>query len=81
METTKTARKPKPLDIRALIGAMLAIIGLILTAMGLFADPELHKTGGINANLMAGLVLLVAGALFLFRARMSPLKLRETHLD
>ncbi|MEL4356825.1 MULTISPECIES: hypothetical protein [unclassified Luteococcus] len=81
MNTTPSTRTIKPLDIRALIGAMLAIIGLILTAMGLFADPELHKTGGINANLMAGLVLLVVGALFLVRAKMSPLKLRQKHVD
>ncbi|MEL4505805.1 LPXTG cell wall anchor domain-containing protein [Luteococcus sp. H138] len=81
MNTTPSTRTIKPLDIRALIGAMLAIIGLILTAMGLFADPELAKTGGVNANLIAGIVLLVSGGLFLLRARMTPLKLREVHVD
>ncbi|WP_420175009.1 hypothetical protein [Luteococcus sp. OSA5] len=76
-----TSRRPKPLDIRAIIGAMLTILGIILTAMGLLADPALGKTGGINANLIAGLVLLVGGVLFVLRSRMSPLKVRTPSGD
>ena len=48
-------------DIRNIIGALLTIYGVILTLMGLFADPETEKTGGSNANLVAGIVLLVTG--------------------
>ncbi|GAA1393325.1 LPXTG cell wall anchor domain-containing protein [Luteococcus peritonei] len=71
----------KPLDIRALIGSMLAIIGTIITLMGLFADPELAKTGGVNANLFAGLALLLGGLLFLLRCRQRPLAPRTRHQD
>ena len=42
-------------DIRNIIGALLTIYGVILTLMGLFADPETEKTGGSNANLVAGI--------------------------
>jgi len=48
-------------DIRNVIGLLLTIYGVILTLMGLFADPETEKTGGPNANLWAGVALLVVG--------------------
>ncbi len=59
-------------DIRNIIGALLAIDGAILLVMGLFADPETDKTGGVNANLWAGLALLVVGAIFIAWARLRP---------
>jgi hypothetical protein len=59
-------------DIRNVIGALLAIDGLILFLMGLFADTEEDKTGGINANLWTGLALLVGGFIFLAWARLRP---------
>ncbi|TQL66776.1 hypothetical protein FB381_0642 [Nocardioides albertanoniae] len=52
-------------DIRNVIGALLAVYGVILLLMGLIGDPEVEKTGGPNANLWAGIVLLVIGAIFL----------------
>jgi drug/metabolite transporter (DMT)-like permease len=52
-------------DIRNVIGALLAVYGIILLLMGLFADAEVEKTGGPNANLWAGIVLLVIGAVFI----------------
>jgi hypothetical protein len=45
-------------DIRSIIGLLLTAYGVILTLMGLFADPDEDRTGGVNANLWAGLVLL-----------------------
>lgn len=59
-------------DIRTIIGALLTIYGVILTVTGIVADPETDKTGGINANLWAGLVLLVVGLGFLAWARLKP---------
>lgn len=59
-------------DIRSVIGALLGVYGVILTLMGLFADPETEKTGGVNANLWAGLALLVVGGGFLVWARVRP---------
>jgi hypothetical protein len=64
-------------DIRNIIGSLLTIYGAILTAMGLFADPETDKTGGPNANLWAGLALLVVGLGFIAWARLRPVVVPE----
>ncbi len=55
-----------------MIGALLLIYGVILTVMGVFGDPETDKTGDVNANLWAGLALLVVGAVFVVWARLRP---------
>lgn len=60
-------------DVRTIIGALLTAYGVILTAMGLFADPDLERTGGVNANLWAGLALLAVGLGFLAWARLRPI--------
>ena len=65
------------LDIRNIIGGLLATYGVILVAVGLFGDAETDKTGGVNANLWAGLALLVVGAGFLAWARLKPLLVPE----
>ncbi|MEO6512753.1 MAG: hypothetical protein ABIO16_17270 [Nocardioides sp.] len=74
--TTGSGRKPSHtaglLDIRNIIGSLLAIDGLILFLAGLFGDTEEDKTGGINANLWAGLALLVVGVTFIVWARVRP---------
>ena len=64
-------------DIRNIIGGLLLIYGAILTLMGLFGDAEEDKTGGINANLWAGLALLVAGAIFIAWSRLRPIVVPE----
>ncbi|MXG89684.1 hypothetical protein [Nocardioides flavescens] len=65
------------LDIRNIIGGLLGAYGLILTLMGLFGDKELDKTGDVNANLWAGIALLVVGAVFLVWARLRPVVVPE----
>lgn len=60
-------------DVRSIIGLLLTAYGVILTAMGLFADPDEDRTGGVNANLWAGLALLVVGVGFLAWARLRPI--------
>ena len=60
-------------DIRNFIGALIGIYGIILVLMGLFGDPALEKTGGINANLWAGLVMVVGAAAFMVWARLRPI--------
>lgn len=59
-------------DIRNVIGSLLAIYGVILLLMGLFGDPEVDKTGGPNANLWAGIVLLVIGGAFIAWGLLQP---------
>ena len=59
-------------DIRNIIGSLLGIYGIILVGMGLLGDPELYKTGGVNANLWAGVALVVGSMVFLGWARLRP---------
>jgi SSS family solute:Na+ symporter len=61
------------LDIRNIIGALLGIYGLVLIVMSFVSDQELAKTGGINANLYAGIGLAVVAAAFLGWARLRPI--------
>ena len=68
-------------DIRNIIGALLAIYGVLLLAAGLFMDTEEAKTGGVNANLWAGLGMLVVGLGFLTWARLRPVVVPESHDD
>src|SRR6476646_6838574 len=81
MTTTRTAETGSPArprrtaglaDIRNIIGGLLGTYGVILTLLGILADPQDDKTGGVNANLWAGLALLVASAIFLTWARLRP---------
>ncbi len=60
-------------DIRNFIGALLGLYGLILTFVGVFGEPSLDKTGGINANLYTGLGLIVVSVAFLAWARIKPI--------
>lgn len=68
------------LDIRSVIGGLLGVYGVILLAMGLFADTEPEKTGDVNANLWSGLALVVAGAAFLIWVKLRPIVVPE-HID
>jgi hypothetical protein len=60
-------------DIRNFIGALLGLYGVILLLMGLFGDQALDKTGGVNANLYAGIGLVVVSAVFILWARLKPI--------
>ena len=68
-------------DIRNIIGALLGIDGLIILLVGIFGDAEEDKTGGVNANLWAGLGMLVVGLGFLIWARLRPVVVPESHDD
>lgn len=57
------------LDIRIPLGAMFAILGLLLVGFGFFSDPVIYQRSlGININLNWGWVLLVFGAGMLWLA-------------
>ena len=66
------------LDIRNIIGGLLSTYGVILVLTGLLGDAETDKTGGVNANLWAGVGLLVVGGVFLTWARLKPILVPET---
>ena len=79
-ESTQTAGKKHAagiFDIRNIIGALLAVYGVILLLMGLFADYDEEKTGGVNANLWAGIVLLAVGLGFMAWAKLRPVIVPE----
>ena len=65
------------LDIRNIIGGLLGIYGVILTLLGILADPQEEKTGGVNANLWAGIALLVAGSIFIAWAKLRPVRVPD----
>jgi drug/metabolite transporter (DMT)-like permease len=62
------------LDIRNIIGALLGVYGVILVLLGLFGDKEGDKTGDVNANLWAGLALVVVSVVFIAWARLRPIR-------
>jgi uncharacterized membrane protein YqjE len=73
--TSETDGKPKKaglFDIRNIIGALLALYGVILALAGLLGEHEPEKTGGVNANLWAGLAMLVFGIAFIAWSRLRP---------
>jgi drug/metabolite transporter (DMT)-like permease len=61
-------------DIRNIIGALLGLYGAILVVTGVVgtSTAEVHKAAGINANLWAGVALLLAAAFFGVWARLRP---------
>ena len=64
-------------DIRNVIGGLIGLYGVILTAMGLFGDKQGEKTGDVNANLWAGLAMLVFAIAFIVWARVRPVVVDE----
>ncbi|WP_039824094.1 hypothetical protein [Nocardia testacea] len=61
-------------DIRTIVGSLLGLYGIILVITGLVNDTvdEEAKTGGINVNLWAGLVLVAVAAAFVAWALLRP---------
>ncbi|AWE43301.1 MULTISPECIES: hypothetical protein [unclassified Actinobaculum] len=59
-------------DVRNVIGIMMACFGIILTLTGIVGDPELEKTGGVNANLWVGIALLGVALIFALWAWIRP---------
>jgi hypothetical protein len=58
------------LDIRLPIGALFAIIGVLLTGYGLLSDRAIYSRSlGLNVNLWWGLVLILFSGIMLGLAR------------
>jgi hypothetical protein len=62
-------------DLRALIGGLFVLYGIMLTVAGFFTSAKnLAKAANININLWLGLGMLVVGAFFLAWWRLNPLR-------
>ena len=70
---TTAPHKAGAFDIRNIIGALMGVYGVILALAGVFGDPELEKTGDVNANLWTGLALVVVAVFFIGWTRLRPI--------
>jgi hypothetical protein len=67
-------KKAGAFDIRVVIAALIGIYGVVLSVLGIIADPkEVDKAAGININLWGGIAMLVFAALFVLWARLRPI--------
>ncbi|MGY1608537.1 hypothetical protein [Geodermatophilus sp. SYSU D00700] len=76
--TSRTGGSPHAagaFDVRNVIAVLIGFYGVVLVVMGLFADSgtEQEKTGDVNANLWAGLAMLVFAAAFALWSRLRPI--------
>lgn len=64
-------------DIRNFVGALIGIYGVVLVVMGLVnvTSADLLRTGGVNANLFAGVVMVIFAAIFIIWARLRPVEI------
>jgi UDP-N-acetylmuramyl pentapeptide phosphotransferase/UDP-N-acetylglucosamine-1-phosphate transferase len=69
-----TPHKAGAFDIRNVIAALIGFYGIVLIIMGFVDDTaeQRAKTGDVNANLWAGLVMAVVAAAFLVWSRLRP---------
>jgi multisubunit Na+/H+ antiporter MnhG subunit len=57
------------IDIRYPIGLMFGVVGILLTAFGIFGDKAIYQRSlGINVNLQWGVAMIVFGAIMLVLA-------------
>jgi drug/metabolite transporter (DMT)-like permease len=73
MDDNKPKKTAGALDVRNIIGTLMAVYGVILVVLGIFSDSTAAKTGDVNANLWAGLALVGVAAVFLVWARLRPI--------
>jgi hypothetical protein len=66
--------KTAAFDVRNVIAALIGFYGIVLIIMGLVADSaeQRAKTGDVNANLWAGVVMVIVAAGFVVWSRLRP---------
>jgi hypothetical protein len=60
------------LDLRLPIGGLFVVLGVMLAGYGMVTsgNTEMYvKSGGMNINLIWGIVMLITGAIFLLLAK------------
>ncbi|WIM94871.1 hypothetical protein ACTOB_006929 [Actinoplanes oblitus] len=67
--------KTRLFDVRAVIGGLFVVYGVIVTLIGIFDSPaDVDKAQGVRINLWMGLAMLVLGGLMLLWLRLNPPK-------
>lgn len=69
-----TRHRAGAFDIRNVIAGLIGFYGVVLVVLGFVADDaaDREKTGDVNANLWAGLVMVVFALAFVLWARLRP---------
>ena len=62
-------------DVRNVIAALIGFYGIVLVLLGLFGDTpaDRERTGDVNANLWAGIAMIVFAAAFALWVRLRPI--------
>ena len=62
-------------DVRNVIAALIGFYGVVLVLTGLFGNSqaEKDKTGDVNANLWAGIAMILFAAVFALWSRLRPI--------
>jgi glucose uptake protein GlcU len=70
-------------DIRNIIGTLIGVYGVVLVIAGLVGTSaaDKHKAAGVNANLWAGIVMLLVAAFFLVWAQLRPTVVDDVDRD
>ena len=69
---TPKAHAAGAFDVRNVIGGLIGFYGVVLLLVSFFGADETDKTGGIDANLWAGLAMIAFGVGFVLWQRLRP---------
>src|SRR3954471_8451700 len=70
-------------DVRTVIAGLIGLYGIVLTIMGIvdYGDAARAKTGDVNANLWAGIVMIVVALAFALWLRLRPVVVDPVTLE
>ncbi len=74
-QKTSGSRTAGAFDVRNVIAALIGFYGVVLVIVGIVdrSEEALAKTDGVNANLWAGVAMVVVGAGFALWSRLRPI--------
>jgi hypothetical protein len=69
-------------DVRTVIAGLIGFYGVVLTVVGIVdnSDSDRAKTGDVNANLWAGIAMIVVALLFALWLRLRPVVVDRSDL-
>ena len=62
-------------DVRTVIAGLIGLYGIVLTVLGLvdYSEADRAKTGDVNANLWAGIVMIAVALVFALWLKLRPI--------